>query len=190
MTQVERRRRWLSGLAAAVLVLSGCSVELVSTSERDQPPSDTQSPQTTPTTAAPANVTTPAVTTPPPTSTDQKPDEPTEKDLARRSYYADEIATVTGCPGGKLTLDQSRQVTELIEDCHEVRVTAPFVTLLAEKIDILIIEDDAGSGHFIIREIGTARVDSAFNHVYWDRGMPELKVTGFRCVVKPNPVPE
>lgn len=185
-----RTRRWLGGLAAAVLVLSGCSVELVSATAPVPPPAEPPSAAITPTTPTAPEVTTPTTSAPSPTSTYKKPDNPTEKDLARRTYYADEIEVTTGCPGGKLTLDQSSRVTAITEDCHEVRVTAPFTTLLAEKIDILIIEDTASLGHFIIREIGTATVDAPFNHVYWDRGTPRLKVTGFRCVIKPNPVSE
>ncbi|HAM45455.1 MAG TPA: hypothetical protein DCM67_10615 [Propionibacteriaceae bacterium] len=190
MMRAGRARRWFGGLSAAVLVLSGCSVELVSVNPPDQPPADLQSPSASSTPTAAIGATTPAASAPSPASTYHKPDDPTEKDLAQRSYYADEIEVTTGCPGGKLTLDQSSRVTAITEDCHEVRVTAPFTTLLAEKIDTLIVEDTASLGHFIIREIGTARIDAPFNHVYWDRGKPQLKVSGFRCVVKPNPVPE
>ncbi len=190
MMRAGRARRWFGGLCVAILVLSGCSVELVSANAPDQPPADTQNPTVSPTTAVAGDATPAAASAPAATSTYSKPDNPTEKDLARRSYYADEIEVTTGCPGGKLALDQSSRVTAITEDCHEVRVTAPFTTLLAEKIDILIVEDTASLGHFIIREIGTARIEAPFNHVYWDRGKPQLKVTGFRCVIKPNPVSE
>lgn len=190
MMQAARVRRWFGGPICAVLVLSGCSVELVAANPPDQPTTQRQAPQSTPTMTAADDETTPAAPVPDPTSTYVKPDSPTEQDLARRAYYADEIEVTTGCPGGKITLDQSTRVTAITEDCHEVRVTAPFTTLLAEKIDILIVENTASLGHFIIREIGTARIEAPFNHVYWDRGKPQLKVTGFHCVIKPNPVSE
>lgn len=187
MKRLGRARRWVGAFSAAVLLLSGCSVELVSAKPPNQPSADVQSPQTSPATTDASEPTTSAPT---PTSTYVKPDDPTEKDLARRSYYADEIEVTTGCPDGKLTLDQTGRVTAITEDCHEVRVTASFTTLLAERIDNLIVEDTASLGHFIIREIGTARIDAPFNHVYWDRGKPRLTVTGFHCEVKPNPVSE
>lgn len=190
MMRGRRARRWLSGLSAAVVVFSGCSVELVPANAPSQPSTEPAGPQTSPVVTTTPEATASATAEPTPTSTYHKPDNPTEKDLARRSYYSDEIEVTTGCPGGKLTLDQSSRVTAITDDCREVRVTAPFTTLLAEKVDTLIIEDTASLGHFIIREIGTARVEAPFNHVYWDRGTPRLKVTGFRCVIKPNPVSE
>lgn len=190
MKRSGRARGWLGALSAAALLLSGCSVELVSASAPGQPRTDAQSPQTSAPTAEGNESATPTVAAPSATSSYVKPDDPTERDLARRSYYADEIEVTTGCPDGKLTLDQTGRVTEITEDCHEVRVTASFTTLLAERIDNLIVEDTASLGHFIIREIGTARIDAPFNHVYWDRGKPRLTVTGFRCEVKPNPVSE
>ena len=113
-----------------------------------------------------------------------------DPDLARRSYYANEVEVTTGCPGGTLTLNRTRVITRLTENCHKVVVDAPFTTLLAEKVDILTVSQNSGMGHFIIREIGSAKVEAPFSYLYWDRGNPKLDVTGFRTVAKPNPVSE
>lgn len=174
---------------AGVLALSGCGVEVVGST-----PSPGPSVAAPLASSVPAESETPAVVdvdpsaSPEPSATEAA--EPTEKDRARRSYYADEIDLTTGCPTGRVTIDQSMRVTRITEDCDQVIVTAAFTTLLAEHIGTLTIKNTASHGHFVIGSIGKATVAAPFNHVYWDSGRPVLNVTGFKCVVEPNPAKE
>lgn len=177
---------------AAMLLVTGCGVDVVRLA-----PGPTQ------VTSAPA-VDGPAVepvassTEPSSSATDpvdpspsaSQTGQPTERDLARRSYYADKVDVTTGCPGGEIVLDQSMRVTRLTEPCDRVIVTAPFTTLIAGTVGTLDIRSGASHGHFLIGRIGVGKIDAPFNKVYWDAGNPRLTVTGFKCVVKPNPVKE
>lgn len=202
--QVRGARRLISaglvaGAVAMAVAVGGCSVELVHTrptasdaatdEATDPAPETSESPQepedSSPSASAPSG---PAPSGSAPTQSDGE--DADEIDLARRSYYADEVEVTTGCPDGVLTLDRTQVVTRLTENCHKVIVDASFTTLLAEKVDILTVSQASGMGHFIIREVGSARVEAPFSYLYWDRGNPKLKVTGFKTVAKPNPVSE
>jgi cytoskeletal protein RodZ len=176
----------VAGIVAMALTVSGCSVDLVHTeSAASEAASDetTEVPETSESPQEPTD--SPSASAP-----TQSSDPDGETDLARRSYYANEVEVTTGCPGGTLTLDRTQVITRLTENCHKVVVDAPFTTLLAEKVDILTVSQNSGMGHFIIREIGSAKVEAPFSYLYWDRGNPKLDVTGFQTVAKPNPVSE
>ena len=176
----------VAGIVAMALTVSGCSVDLVHTeSAASEAASDetTEVPETSESPQEPTD--SPSASAP-----TQSSDPDGETDLARRSYYANEVEVTTGCPKGFLTLDRPQVITRLTEDCHKVVVDASFTTLLAEKVDILTVSQASGMGHFIIREIGSAKVEAPFSYLYWDRGNPKLDVTGFRTVAKPNPVSE
>jgi len=174
---------------AGVLALSGCGVEVVGPTPLPGPSvADPATPSEPAESEAPAVVDIDPSASPEPSET--KEAEPTEKDLARRSYYADKVELTTGCPTGRVRIDESMRVTRITEDCDQVIVSAAFTTLLAEHVGTLTIKNTAAHGHFLMGSIGKATVAAPFNHVYWDSGRPVLNVTGFKCVVEPNPAKE
>ncbi len=184
-------RRLFAPLAltlASVLTLSGCGLEVVGPAP-SSPSASPDGPVGTQASASAASVVDvdPSAT---PSPSPTQDGEPTERDLARRSYYDDRIELTTACPTGRVVIDQSMRVTKITEDCKEVVVTGAFTTLLAQHIGTLKIEVTASHGHFIAASIGKADVAGAFNHIYWDSGEPALHVTGFKCVIQPNPAKE
>jgi hypothetical protein len=170
-------------------LLTGCGVEVVAQPPASAPTSAEPAPAADPgSSESPAVVDVDPSAEPEPSASEAG--EPTQADLARRSYYDNSIDLTTGCPTGRIVIDQSMRVTKITEDCKEVIVTAAFTTLLAEHVGTLTIKNTASHGHFLIRSIDKATVAAAFNHVYWDSGKPSVNVTGFKCVVQPNPVKE
>lgn len=177
----------LAVVAAVTVSSSGCSVEMVpatTSAAGSQTPGAQNSTQP----SEPRDGGTTKAPTVQVTAID--PDESEETTLARRSHYAGEIEISTGCPDGVLTLSRTDTVTRLTENCHKVVVDAPYVTLLAEKVDVLIVNGAASSGHFIIRELGSATLDAPYSYLYWDRGTPRLSVSGYESFANPNPVSE
>lgn len=170
----------------SVLTVSGCAVDLVHGVAAPSGAATFSDPPVSELPEQPEE----DIEPPDPEATDSAAEQASETDLARRSYYADKVEVTTGCPQGRLTLSKSQTVTRITEDCHKVTVTAAFVTVLAEKIDILTVKNTAGMGHFIVRELDSVRLEAAFSFLYWDRGNPDLAVTGFRSIAKPNPVSE
>ncbi len=177
----------VAGIVAMALAVSGCSVDLVHTESAASEAASDEVTEVSATSESPQEPTDSPAASEPTQSGDADTD---EIDLARRSYYANQVEVTTGCPKGLLTLDRPQVITRLTEDCHKVIVDASFTTLLAEKVDILTVSKASGMGHFIIREIDSAKVEAPFSYLYWDRGNPKLDVTGFRTVAKPNPVSE
>jgi hypothetical protein len=193
VVRVVRRSHAPVALAfAAMLMVTGCGVDVIHLQPGPTPVASAptgEEPVSDPTTPPdePSNGATDPVD---PSPSASQTGDPTELDLARRSYYADKVDVTTGCPGGEIVLDQSMRVTRLTESCDRVIVTAPFTTLIAGPVGTLEIKSGASHGHFLIQRLGVGKIDAPFNKVYWDQGNPRLSVTGFKCVVKPNPVKE
>ncbi|MCE1174434.1 MAG: hypothetical protein LWW77_07485 [Propionibacteriales bacterium] len=188
---IRRSHAPLALAIAAMLALAGCGVDVIHAQPVPSPATSA------PAADGPVAEPTPTITETPgdtetvvPSPSESQTGEPTELDLARRSYYADKVDVTTGCPGGEIVLDQSMRVTMLTEPCERVVVTNSFNTLLAGEVGTLEIREAASHGHFLIGQLGSAKVAAPFNKVYWDSGNPKLTVTGFKCVVKPNPAKE
>lgn len=174
------------------VVVSGCSVDVVHATP--SPSISTQvsaPPVSVPPVTASATPQNPGSAKPSGTKTAAPNTGPvTENDLARRSYYADKVEIVTGCPTGAITLERTNTVTRITEYCEDVTIEAPYVTLIAERIGTLTVRDGASSGHFIVRQVSSATLEAPYSFLYWDGGNPEIDVSGYQSVAKPNPVPE
>lgn len=110
-----------------------------------------------------------------------------ESEKATRSYWESQVNLETECPGGRVVVSESRQVVKITARCQNVRVTAPFVTILAEDVGTLNVVYAGSFGHFIIRKLDRANVAAPFSYLYWDSGNPSVKVSGMRTVAKKNP---
>jgi hypothetical protein len=198
-----RSLRVLSGALAvsvgvALMAVSGCGVEVVHTSQAGspaQPSSLAVAP--TPVPGIPASVSADpgdrpeTSSAPEPSVSASKASRPTGPNAkAYRSYYADHIDITTGCPEGEIVIDQPNRTTVITEPCDKVTVTAPFNNVLAEKVGTLKVPFTGSGGYFLIRELGSADVKAPFDHLYWDKGTPRVKVSGLNTVAKPNPVKE
>lgn len=191
-TRASRRWRGFSvsaAVLASVLVLSasGCGFEVVDTGRGLAPElvsQDSASSTSVSAQPSPSSIKKAVSAQPSPV----KPSGPNAK--AHRSYYAGEVDITTGCPKGKIVIDQVHRTTVITEYCKEVIVTAPFSTVLAERVGTLKVESGASHSYFLIRELSTASLKAPFDHLYWDKGHPRVKITGFKTIARMNPVKE
>lgn len=199
--RVVGRLRWLNaplalGLAA-LLMLSGCSVDVIAPGQGAAPSAtDTQ-----PEVGEPTESEEPAESVEPtdsaePTSSEPASDAPSVKKptgpnaKAYRSYYLDDVDVTTGCPDGEIVIDESMRTTVITEDCDKVTVTAPFNNVLAQRVGKLVVTYTGSNSYFLVTELGSATIEAPFDHLYWDKGNPRVKVSGLNTVAKPNPVKE
>lgn len=189
------RLRWLNvplalGLAA-LLMLSGCSVDVIAPGQGATPgPTDTQQALAEPTESAESTESVEPMSSDPasPSPSVKKPTGPNAK--AYRSYYAGEADVTTGCPDGEIVIDQSMRTTVITEACDKVTVTAPFSNVLAQRVGKLVVTYTGSHSYFLVTELGSATIEAPFDHLYWDKGNPRVKVSGLNTVAKRNPVKE
>lgn len=187
------------GLAALIL-FSGCSVDVVSGQGATPAPIQTQDadrasePATAgsgePTVSAEPQASEPQASDTQPRASQPSVAKPTGPNAeAYRSYYADQIDVTTSCPGGEIVIGGGHTV-RITEACDKVTVTGSFSNVLAERVGTLIVTAEASHSYFLIRELASAKVEASFDHLYWDSGNPHVQVSGFKTVASPNPVKE
>jgi hypothetical protein len=175
-------------LAIAILAtasLTGCAVEIVPATGSDAPSS--ASPATAFSTHEAGAAISPATSAAPSAGSSSQVDTGPIPDDAFRQYYEGRFDLITGCPGGTLVLNESLQTVKITQNCHSVTIQASSVSVVAQDVDSLVIEDGGSGSTVLTANLAQATVIGGLSTVYWDSGNPVLKITGSLCTAQPNP---